>query len=156
MQSKQELENWWSKEDAWGYKTNPDDQIRKDKIIEVVKGLNINSILDIGAGEGWVTKDLPAKEIYATEIADNARARFPDKVKEWKGEEVEATITMGTLYPQYNHAEIAETLKKATKYIIVAGIDSWLIDYDFGKIVHTETYPYREFKQRLTVYEVSS
>ncbi len=158
MQTKQELENWYQKTDPWSYKTNDDDLYRKHRITKVLKKhCKGKSIVDIGAGEGWLTQFLPFEKIYATEISDTARARFPDNVKTWQGEEVDVAITCGTLYAQYNHEEMAKQIKEAqAKYIVVAGIDDWLIDYDFGKVIHQEKYPYREFTQRLTVYETSS
>jgi hypothetical protein len=66
-------------------------------------------------------------------------------------------MTTGTLYSQYNHEYIANTIKScAVKYILVAGIKDWLIDYKFGKIVHDEEFQYREYTQRVIVYEVSA
>lgn len=161
MQTKQELENWWSKEDPWGYETNPDDQVRKQKINEAISKLDINTILDIGAGEGFITRDLPVEKIYANEISDKARDRIPEWIIRHTDEMVDATLTCGTLYKQYDHETIADQLRKyAKKYIIVAGIKDWLIDYDFGKIIHQEEFPYKSnghnYTQRLTIYETST
>lgn len=154
MQTKQELESWYSKKDPWAYETTPDDQTRKDKIINALKDLKLESILDIGAGEGWITKDLPAQKIYAQELSDTARERIPEWIIRHTDKVVDATLTCGTLYPQYDHKQIAEDLVKySKKYIIVVGIDEWLIDYDFGKIIYQEKFPYREYTQRLTIYE---
>lgn len=154
MQNREELNNWYSTRDPWFYETTPDDQVRKDKIIGAIKDLNIESILDMGAGEGWITKDLPVTKIYAQELSDVARDRIPEWIIRHTDEIVDATLTCGTLYAQYDHKQIAEDLKRySRKYIIVAGIDSWLIDYDFGKIIHQERFPYREYTQRLTIYE---
>ena len=84
MEQYNEIENWYKKEDPWGYKTNPNDLARKSEIIHSLLSLNIkfNRALDIGCGEGWITKDLPAKEIDGIEISNNATNidRFPNNV----------------------------------------------------------------------------
>ena len=77
------------------------------------------------------------------------RAKLPNKF--------DAVISTGTLYSQYDHKKIAEQIKEsATKYIIISGIKDWLIDYDFGKIIYQTEFPYREYTQKLTIYEISS
>lgn len=155
MQSKEELEKWWETKDAWGYETNPDDLFRKEQILSFLK--TYKRALDIGAGEGWITKDLPAKEIYALEISDNASKRLPKNVtgiKEPEGK-YQLILLTGVLYKQYNHVEMANIAKKhGCRHILVAGIDNWLIDYDFGKKIKETVFPYREYKQRVMLYEI--
>ena len=58
QQTKQELEDWYKKNDPWSYKTTNDDIIRKEKILSLLE--NYNTALDIGCGEGFITTDLPA------------------------------------------------------------------------------------------------
>lgn len=160
QQSKQELEHWYQSEDPWAYKTTPDDASRKEKIINILREFGpYNRALDIGAGEGYVTESIPAEKIHAIEISDLAASRFPSNVMRVlePDSKYDLVMTTGTLYSQYNHQYIANTIKScAVKYILVAGIKDWLIDYKFGKIVHDEEFQYREYTQRVIVYEVSA
>src|SRR5690606_19701810 len=78
MQTKESLENWYKFLDPWNYQNTPDDLKRKEIILKHIEPCD--TILDIGAGEGWITKDLPANEIYAIELSDIAASRFPKNV----------------------------------------------------------------------------
>lgn len=160
MQSKQELEYWYQNPDPWAYKTTADDAFRKEKIINVLKEFGpFNRALDIGAGEGYVTESIPAERIHAIEISDLAASRFPPNVTRVfvPDSKYDLVMTNGTLYQQYDHRHIAKTIMScAVKHVLIAGIKSWLIHYDFGKIVHDEEFQYREYTQRLIVYEVSA
>jgi len=157
MQSKEELEKWYSKEDPWSYKTTQDDLDRKKVIINFLEGNIYDKCLDIGCGEGFITADLPAKEIYGLEISDAAAARFPNNVKRVLSPDgkYDLVATMGTMYKQYNHKQMYEWIKSsASKHILIAGIDSWLLPYNYGKLLKEKKYKYRQFTQRLQLYEV--
>lgn len=152
MQTKDELEKWHSKPDAWGYETNPDDSKRKEAILSMLN--TYNKALDIGAGEGWITKDLPADEIHAVEISDNAAARFPNNVKRVKEPEgyYDLVITTGTLYKQYDRQWILDLIKShATYHILIAGIKNWLPE--LPKPDKYLEFPYREYTQVIYFYE---
>ena len=161
MQSKEELEQWYHKEDPWQYKTTQDDLKRKESLImilsEISNGIQYERALDIGAGEGYVTQDIFAKEIYGIEISDLAASRFPSNVKrviEPEGK-YDLVMTTGTLYSQYNHKQIVDWIRQsASKHILIAGIKDWLIDYSFGQVIHQSEFPYRQYVQRVTVYEL--
>lgn len=155
MQSKEELENWFIKPDPWNYYTTNDDAKRKAKILGILD--TYERALDIGAGEGFVTEDLPAKVIHAIELSDNAAARLNDRIKRVHKPEgkYDLVITTGTLYGQYDHQQIAKWIREsATEHVLVAGIKSWLQPYEFGKILKQEEMPYREYTQLITLYEI--
>jgi len=38
---------------------------------------------------------------------------------------------------------------------LIGGIKDWLINYNFGKEIKSIEFPYREFTQKMTIYEVS-
>jgi hypothetical protein len=57
MQNQNELEKWYQKNDPWDYTGNKDDAYRKERILSNLKTYNRG--LDIGCGEGFITKDLP-------------------------------------------------------------------------------------------------
>jgi len=163
MQSKEELEQWYYKEDPWKYKVNDDDISRRNRIVEILNQVNNQNlyerILDIGAGEGFVTEKLPSKILHGIEISDRASQRFPQNVQRVLEPEnkYDLVLTTGTLYPQYDHSQIKSWIDQAkSKHVLVAGIQNWLIDYSFGNIIFDTTFPYREFTQRVIVYEVSA
>ena len=161
MQSKDELEHWYKQPDPWQYKTTQDDLKRKANLImilsEISNGIQYERALDIGAGEGYVTQDIFAKEIYGIEISDLAASRFPSNVKrviEPEGK-YDLVMTTGTLYSQYNHKQIVDWIRQsASKHILIAGIKDWLIDYSFAQVIHQSEFPYRQYVQRVTVYEL--
>lgn len=163
MQSKEELERWYTKEDPWQYRINDYDKFRKEFIVDTLLRVNNNVFydrcLDIGAGEGFVTESLPANTIHAIEISDHAASRFSQNVQRvlQPDNQYDLVLTTGTLYPQYNHEQIKNWIDQSkSKHVLVAGIKDWLIDYTFGKIISDSTFSYREFTQRVIVYEISA
>lgn len=159
MQSKQELEDWYKVNDPWGYKINKDDQNRKDIIFSMLQKNEYINALDIGAGEGFIAKDLPAKIIHGLEISDLAASRFPENVKRifYPEEKYDLIIAAGVLYQQYDYKYLTKIIKNfSKKHIIVSGIKDWLILDNFGKILEEKEYKYRNFIQRSILYEVGS
>lgn len=158
MQSKEELEKWYKNPDPWEYQTTQDDLERKSILLSMLTHKYKRS-LDIGCGEGYITKDLPALEIHGIELSDNAASRFPENVKrvlEPIGS-YDLVVTTGTLYHQYNHKKIAEMIESAAhRHVLVAGIKSWLLPYTFGKVIDTREFKYRQFIQKVTLYEVGA
>ena len=55
-QTKTELENWYQNTDPWNYEKTTDDIIRKEKILSLLS--TYTTALDIGCGEGFITKDI--------------------------------------------------------------------------------------------------
>lgn len=155
MQSKEELDQWYASPDPWGYQMYPDDLERKKRILAALLG-RYERALDIGAGEGWITKDLPARRVYAYEISDNAKNRLPPNVKpvtEPKGK-YDLILATGVLYRQYDHEAMLRIIKAhASKTVLIAGIKDWLVDLStLGEPVHMEEFRYRDYTQELRVY----
>lgn len=158
MQSKEELESWYTVVDPWAYKQTADDQNRKQIILGML-GTHYNRALDIGCGEGFVTTDLPATHIHGIEISDNAAARFPANVQRVFQPEgkYDLVMTTGTLYQQYDHKQIYDWVMSASsKHILIAGIKDWLQPYNFGTAMIVREFKYREYIQQVTLYEVSA
>jgi len=158
MQTKQELDEWYKDDDPWDYKTTHDDIYRKNFYLTVLEDLggNYSRALDIGAGEGFITKDLPADEIHAIEMSDTAASRFPDNVKRMSTPmgTYDLVLVTGLLYKQYDHAGIAQmALSAAQKHVCIGGIEDWLLPYSFGRMVATFKFPYREYISVFNVYE---
>lgn len=154
-------EQWYrSKPDPWGYQTNRCDIFRKAKLLAVSYRFGpYKRCLDIGAGEGWITADYPADEIYGYEFSDTAAARFPANVKrviEPEGKYDLITCT-GIFYAHYDWYPLMQlVLNHASKHVIVSSIKQWEITEvnDIGRELHYEEFPYREFDQRLRVFQV--
>lgn len=159
-QSKEDLEDFYSTTDPWNYKTNSDDQARKQAILDALTPFApFKRALDIGAGEGFITKDLPALEIEAIEISDTAAERLPSNVKRVKEPtgEYDLIICTGMLYEQYDYEQFIDWMKKhANGIILTCNIKDWEINPLSGDaLVHQYEFPYRTYKQILKVYKWS-
>lgn len=154
MQSKQEIETWYQRHDPWQYENNPDDIHRKEIILNHLG--KYNRALDIGAGEGWITKDLPADHIEAIEWSDTAAQRFPKnitRVMEPTGQ-YDLIIATGVFYPQYDWKQMHEWIyHHATDTVLTSNIKSWEIPLEWEPVKVVE-YPYREYTQRLCIYKL--
>ena len=159
MQSKDEIEKWYRERDPWNYEVTKDDKQRKDTILSYLKKYGtFKRALDIGAGEGWITKDLPAKTIHGIEWSDIAANRFPRKVKrvlEPDGK-YDLIIATGVLYPQYNYHQIIDWIRKAHApggIILTSNIKEWERDLDrIGKPDFETTFQYRTYTQHLCIF----
>lgn len=156
MQSKEELEKWYEIPDKWNYFQSEDDAFRKSQILEMLPHRYITA-LDIGCGECFVTKDLPADRIYGLELSDNAASRFPPnvmRVDEPDSKLYDLVISTGTLYPQYNHQQIDAWIRKGASYhVLIAGIKGWLLPYSYGEIICEKEFKYRGYMQQVKLYD---
>jgi hypothetical protein len=66
-------------------------------------------------------------------------------------------ISTGTLYKQYDHEAIYKTIMScASEFILIAGIEDWLIEYDFGVRLQFNVFSYREFTQKVSLYALET
>jgi len=162
MQTKSELEIWYQTPDQWGYFNNPEDKKRRQKILNVLKPYGqFKTALDIGAGEGFITRVLPAEKIFFQEISDLASSRQPE---EFERVSFQTTLTFdlvvatGVFYQQYDYEEMQEfalrTLKKGG-ILLTVHIESWEIPIHSHELeqIHIESYPYREYTHVLRVFK---
>lgn len=172
IQPAQEIEDHYKNPDPWGYQTNPDDIYRKKEIVSTCKFLipysefNFKSVLDIGAGEGWITKDLPAVTKSAYELSDQAAARFPEGVTRclYPFGEYELVTACGILYQHYDIQKFFEFFKMASRYVVTCNIEDWevpqmrdvkFLTEELGLIPQMERrFKYREYFQKLRVFKV--
>lgn len=159
MQTQNEIEDWYKTPDPWGYETNPDDQARKAAILKACSGKGYKRALDIGAGEGFITRDLQAEEVHAIEWSDTARRRIPLPVlavTEPHGK-YDLVLATGVLYGHYEIESILQTIRDhASHVLVIAGIKDWLVldrIPEHFKITRREEFPYREYKQIVIRYE---
>ena len=160
MQTKGEIESWYSQQDPWDYEKTPDDQFRKETILEHLK--SYERALDIGAGEGWITQDIKAKEIHAIEWSDKAAERLKTPISRvFKPEGTyDLIMTNGTLYEQYNWQQIIDWLKEAKHDLLTCNIYEWEKGYDqleekFGNPKVTLYFPYRQYTQHLALWRLN-
>lgn len=167
MQSFDEIEKGYEKPDPWGYRTNPDDERRKELICCIAARFGDRSpgrfpfsrALDIGAGEGWITERLPASEIHGYELSNNAAARFPPGVVRAAPPtgKYDLVTACGVWYRHYDLMNFENLVKvHASNIVVVCGIASWLHPSvnEIGKEVFRSEFPYYAGKQRLLVFEV--
>ena len=158
MQSKEELEQWYKNPDPWQYEKTEDDLIRKDHLLSMLT-IRYRRALDIGCGEGFLTRDLPAIDIHGIEISDNAASRLSWNIKRVHEPEgfYDLVVTTGTLYQQYDHEKIAEWIRRSSyRHVLVSGIKEWLIPYNFGTPIDAIEFEYRQYTQSAILYEVSA
>lgn len=163
MQTKEQLEQFYKQADPWGFKVNDWDEVRKRKIIQVAEEYGpFKKALDVGAGEGWITEGLPADELYGYEISDEAAERFPKNVKRFNDEgrkKFDLIVACGVFYEQYDHEAMKDLIKRRLAKggkLITSNIKSWELPIDGLEQIFEEEYQYREFTQKLRVYETNS
>lgn len=156
-QSKKDLDEFYSKTDPWGYQDNSDDKFRKQAILDALSPFApFKRALDIGAGEGWITKDLPAKKLEAYELSDLAAARMPNNIKrvtEPSGK-YDLIIATGVFYEQYDHQAMLKLIEDhASDIVLTCNIKEWEINpLPSGRIIHCLEFPYRTYTQRMVIY----
>lgn len=158
---KEELEAHYAKEDPWGYKTNPDDIKRKDTILKTIKnyGAPFDLALDIGCGEGFITKDIQAKVIHGFELSDTAKSRVPEPVilVDDPKEKYDLIVATGVLYNHYDYVRFIKMINDLSSGIIITcNIETWevpnLKEMIKGKQLVEARFAYREFRQKLRVF----
>lgn len=165
LQTKSDLEKWYQRDDPWFYESTPDDAIRKDKILTVLETYGtFEKALDVGAGQGFLTRDLPAKELYAYELSDKAADRLPLEIQRvhytlHKAKTFDLVVATGVFYSQYDWEEMQQfALDHANNIILTCNIKSWEIPLTGDNIeqIHYEEFPYREYTQALRVFKVKN
>jgi 2-polyprenyl-3-methyl-5-hydroxy-6-metoxy-1,4-benzoquinol methylase len=115
IQRKEELENWHKQSDPWDYENNYDDKKRKSILLSEIPKRSYSNVLDIGCGQGFITKDLPGSNVYGVDISqiaiDYANNLKMDNIVFKQGSifEIDKLFTIkfdliiitGVLYPQY-------------------------------------------------------
>jgi hypothetical protein len=161
MNSKQQIEEEYSKKDPWGYETNPFDKIRLNKILDALKPYGIfNKALDIGCGEGFITKHLPAKEIYGYDESDIAMSRCPKEIKTLRKPDVEGkfdlVIASGVMYNQYDYLSIIDLINRhSSGIVLLCNIFSSEVEEvnQLKNEVYKETFPYRDWNEIIKIYD---
>ncbi len=157
-QTEEQLNEFYTTPDPWGYQTHPDDTMRKQAILgTLAKYGEFDKGLDLGAGEGWITADLPAKVKCGYELSDVAASRFPKGVKRVKklSGKYDLIVACGVLYKEYEVEALLEAIKKhAGRIVLTCNIEGLEVNTLDFKVLEEFTFPYREYVEHLVIYEV--
>lgn len=170
MQDPKEIEEHYKNPDPWGYKTNPEDKMRKAHILEIIERFAepfredrplFKRALDIGAGEGWITESLPAEEIFGYEISDTAASRFPENVKRiLTGEgRYDLILATGVMYGHYDVPSFIKMIKEhASGLVVLVNIKAWESPLlrELGDTIYEEDFPYSEFIEHIRIYDFTA
>lgn len=160
MQPKDEIEKQYEIPDPWEYQKTPDDLNRKRILTMTVKIFGpYERLLDIGAGEGWITQDYPVPVLHGYELSNNASKRFPSNVKriDIPDGSYDIVTCTGIFYPHYDWLGFMDIIyEHASKHVLVSSIKAWehpCVDR-IGNCIHEEEYKYREYVQRMRLFQV--
>lgn len=158
-QTKKDLEEFYKVEDPWKIQTNKDDIKRKQEILGALGDRWFRKALDIGCGEGWITKDLPADTIHGVELSNRAAKRIPkpaQRILEPIGR-YDLILVAGVLYEQYDWQGIMSmifTYAHPICTLVTCHIKSWEQSLPFLEPKFEKEFPYRQYTQSLKVYEL--
>jgi len=172
IQKKDELDQWHNSEDPWGYNDNKDDVIRKEILLSEIPDKTYKKVLDIGCGQGFITKDLPGEIIYGVDISDSAinyANKFSnEKLKFKQGsifeidklfeEKFDLVLITGVLYPQYINKSsnliylLIDKVLEENGILISVHINEWYqMQFPYLKIKQLY-YDYRQYTHNLEIY----
>jgi 2-polyprenyl-3-methyl-5-hydroxy-6-metoxy-1,4-benzoquinol methylase len=178
VQPVKDIDEFFKKNDPWGYETNSADADRKAILLSELDKLPVpRRVLDIGCGHGFVTRDLPGDEIIGMDISHKAieqaqKLSSNNRIKyitcniydalsdsNLTHEKFDLIIITGVMYDQYigesniTIYEIINELIDRNGFIVSVHIDSWYRSRFPQSLLRFFTYPYREYTHRLEVYK---
>lgn len=173
IQTKVELDQWHAEKDPWKYEANDDDIKRKDILLSEIPKRNYKRVLDIGCGQGFITRELPGEYVLGIDISStaihNAKKHASDRVqfdqaslfdlqKKYYNKSFDLIIITGVLYEQYigNSSNliyiIIDKLLQCNGILVSVHIDDWYqARFPYLKL-NDYFYEYREYTHRLEVY----
>lgn len=173
IQTETELDKWYSKSDPWNYEDNPEDLKRKDILLSQIPKKPYLNVLDIGCGQGFLTKDLPGENVLGVDISGSAievaKKNESERIKFIKsslfemnrylmGNAYDLIIITGVLYEQYigNSSNlvymIIDNFLEHDGILISVHIDDWYrCRFPYLKL-KDYYYEYREYVHMLEVY----
>jgi predicted TPR repeat methyltransferase len=172
LQPIEDLEEWQKKDDPWGYEDNPEDTKRRDILLSEIPDKIYKNVLDIGSGQGFITKHLPGERIIGVDISHEAIKKAKvfesDRIKFIQcslfelnkifDEKFDLMIIAGVLYPQYigNSLNliylIVNKLLQESGILMSVHINSWYKGRFPYLLLKEYFYDYREYLHRLEVY----
>lgn len=172
MQPLDEIERWHREKDPWDYESSEYDQLRKEILLSEIPPGKYQNVLDIGCGQGFVTRDLPGDRVFGVDISGEA-IRHAKKYEDGRISFQQASIfdlnsiftckfdlivVTGVLYPHYvgNSLsliyEIVDKLLNSGGVVVSVHINSWY-RARFPYLLFREfSYDYREYVHKLEIY----
>lgn len=172
IQDIDELEDWHSEDDPWEYEVSEDDLKRKEFLLKHLQGNKYENVLDIGCGQGYITKDLPGEHILGVDISVNAiRKAKRHETRDMKfiegslfnlnniiTKKFDLIIITGILYPQYIGNSnnliyiIIDKLLEEGGTLISVHIDKWYKSKFPYLQYEQKEYSYREYTHKFECY----
>jgi len=172
IQSLDEIEKWHQEKDPWKYEQTKDDEIRKYILLSEIPNRQYNHVLDIGCGQGFITRDLPGNFILGVDISLEAVKKSNeyqnDKIVFRQGSIFELSqfilhkfdliIVTGVLYPHYIGKSltliylIIDKLLNTDGIVASVHINSWYNARFPYLLVKEYYYDYREYIHKLEIY----
>ena len=173
IQSKNELDEFYSSSDPWSYNENKDDTNRLNILLSELPNRDFDNVLDIGCGNGFITSKLPGKNILGVDISENAIKFAKEKNTNQNINYIQGSIfelnqklnikfdlivITGVLYSQYIGKAnnliylIIDNLLSQNGVLVSVHIDEWYnSQFPYLKLKQ-HYYNYREFTHNLEIY----
>lgn len=173
IQKYKDLNEFHHSTDPWGYEINPEDEKRKQILLSEIPPESYGGVLDIGCGQGFITRDLPGTSILGIDISSNAISHAnkyaSEKVKfdcasvfelDRKGinQKFDLIVITGVMYSQYiGRSEILiyeqiDRILEDNGVLVSVHIDEWYKSRFPYLLEKQYYYGYREYTHCLEVY----
>lgn len=172
IQPIEELESWHKLKDPWGYSKNEHDTFRKEMLFSELPEKEFENILDIGCGQGFITKQLKGEQITGLDISyeaiKHAKINNPTNVDFLQGsifdvkkifnKKFDLIIITGVLYKQYIGDSsnliylLIDQILKEKGHLLIVHINEWNICHFPYLRLKEVMYPYREYNHKLEIY----
>nr|WP_262916806.1 class I SAM-dependent methyltransferase [Aestuariivivens insulae] len=166
------METWHRTKDPWGYNSNEHDLFRREMLFSELPEREYKNVLDIGCGQGFITKQLNVSSVTGIDISQEAirhanknnetnviflQGSIFDITKMFKVK-FDLVLITGVLYQQYIGDSsnliylLIDQILEERGHLVTVHINEWNIcQFPFLKLKEV-IYPYRDYNHKLEVY----